>query len=100
MIVRRINKNDLEKVKNIYALAFDTEVLVQIDYINQDIYVVCKDDLILGMCMVNYIDDIFVGKRTAYINAVIVIKKSCFSSFILVYIYRHFYRDFFYLFYL
>ncbi len=75
MIVRRINKNDLEKVKNIYALAFDTEVLVQIDYINQDIYVVCKDDLILGMCMVNYIDDIFVGKRTAYINAVCVDKQ-------------------------
>lgn len=75
MIVRRINKNDLEKVKNIYAEAFDTEVLVQIDYINQDIYVVCKDDLILGMCIVNYIDDIFVGKRTAYINAVCVDKQ-------------------------
>ena len=33
------------------------------------------DKFVFGMCMVNYIDDIFVGKRTAYVNAVCVLKK-------------------------
>ena len=75
MIVRRLNYNDLEQVKNIYAEAFETEVLVQVSYTNQDIYVVCDDKFVFGMCMVNYIDDIFVGKRTAYVNAVCVLKK-------------------------
>lgn len=75
MLVRRLNHSDLEQVKNIYAEAFLVDVLVEVSYTKQDIYVVCDEDIILGMCMVNYIDDIFVGKRTAYVNAVCVLRK-------------------------
>lgn len=75
MLVRKLNNSDLEQVKNIYAEAFRIKVLVEVSYTNQDIYVVCDGEIVFGMCMVNYIDDIFVGKRIAYINAVCVLEK-------------------------
>lgn len=70
--VRRMNTNDIDIVKEIYSEAFRKQVSSVIDYTNEDIYVVCLDDEIAGMCMVDYIDDIFISRRTALVNGVCV----------------------------
>lgn len=74
MLVRKMNFEDIDIVKNIYAESFEKNVSLEINYTNENIYVVCDGDIIMGMCMVNYIDDIFVNKRTAFVNAVCVDK--------------------------
>lgn len=73
--VRRMNYSDVDVVKYIYSDSFEKEVCDVINYNTQDIYVVCYLDEVIGMCMVNYIDDIFIEKRTAFINAVCVDKN-------------------------
>lgn len=75
LIVRRMNNEDIKGLKKIYSNAFDVKTSSVINYTNEDIYVVCNNDDVLGMCMLDYIDDIFVSKRTAYVNAVCVDKK-------------------------
>jgi len=72
--VRRMAPHDIEAVKNIYSDAFGKEVCVVVSYTKEDIYVVCSFDKVIGMCMVNYIDDIFIDRRTALVNAVCVDK--------------------------
>ena len=73
--VRRMNYFDVDVVKYIYSDSFEKEVCDVINYSTQDIYVVCYLDEVVGMCMVNYIDDVFIAKRTAFINAVCVDKN-------------------------
>ncbi|MGM9879005.1 MAG: GNAT family N-acetyltransferase [Bacilli bacterium] len=73
--VRRLEVSDLEKVKSIYSDSFGKKVSASVNYTNENIYVVCLDDDVVGMCMVNYMDDIFVSKRTAFINTVCVDKN-------------------------
>lgn len=70
--VRRMVTGDIDIVKKIYSQAFGKQVSSVIDYTNEDIYVVCLDDEIAGMCMVDYIDDIFISRRTALVNGVCV----------------------------
>lgn len=72
--VRRLVNSDIGRVKSIYSDSFDKKVNSFVNYTNEDIYVVCLENKVVGMCMVNYIDDIFVSKRTAFINAVCVDK--------------------------
>ena len=73
--VRRLINSDIDRVKSIYSDSFDKEVNSFVNYTNENIYVVCLENKVVGMCMVNYIDDIFISKRTAFINAVCVDKE-------------------------
>lgn len=70
--VRRMASSDIEILKKIYSEAFEKEVSDVINYTKEDIYIVCAGDEVIGMCMVDYIDDIFISKRTAFVNAVCV----------------------------
>lgn len=70
--VRKLKHSDIDVVKDIYASSFEKKVSDFVNYTNQDIYVVCLEDKVVGMCMVNYIDDMFISKRTAFINSVCV----------------------------
>lgn len=74
LIVRRMEINDIEPLKKIYSDAFDKKISKTINYTKEDIYVVCQNEEIVGMCMVDYIDDIFISKRTAFVNAVCIAK--------------------------
>lgn len=67
---RRMELSDIDSLKEIYSDAFRKEVSNNINYTKEDIYVVCNEEKVLGMCMVDYIDDIFIERRTAYVNAV------------------------------
>ena len=65
--VRRLNVSDIDKVKFIYNESFGKSVS-SINYNGECIYVACVNEEIAGLCMVNYIDDIFVSNRIAFIN--------------------------------
>ena len=71
MIVRKLKKTELDRVCKIYEESFGI-INSQIDYKIDNIYVICYDDLVVGLCMLDYIDDFFLGKRTCYINSVCV----------------------------
>ena len=75
LIVRRMEISDIETLKKIYSDAFDKKVSKTINYTKEDIYVVCQNEEVVGMCMVDYIDDIFISKRTAFVNAVCISKE-------------------------
>lgn len=72
--VRRLNVSDIDRVKSIYSESFGQSVS-SINYNGECIYVACVNEEIAGLCMVNYIDDIFVSNRIAFINNVCVSKK-------------------------
>lgn len=76
MNIRKMKGTDLDEVKEIYSLAFGTLVCDDLKYGYDNIYVVCNNDIIVGMCMVDYICDSFADKKGAYINSV-CIKESC-----------------------
>lgn len=73
--VRRMEISDIEVLKKIYSDSFDKQVSGDISYTKENIYVVCNEEKVLGMCMVDYIDDIFISKRTAYVNSVCIHKE-------------------------
>lgn len=75
LFIRRMVFDDIETVKIIYGDAFNKKVCKAVDYTKEDIYVVCHFDKVIGMCMVNYIDDIFIDRRTALVNGVCVDKE-------------------------
>lgn len=75
LIVRRMEISDIEPLKKIYSDAFDKKVSKTINYTKEDIYVVCQNEEVVGMCMIDYIDDIFISKRTAFVNAVCIAKE-------------------------
>lgn len=74
MRIRKMNISDIETVKKIYSESFE-EVKGDISLSKDNIYVVCDCDNIFGLCMVDYIDDIFVKTRTAFVNIVCVAKE-------------------------
>lgn len=75
LVVRRLEVDDIKALKKIYSEAFEIKTSSVINYTKEDIYVVCVNDKVVGMCMTNYIDDIFISSRVAYVNSVCVDKK-------------------------
>lgn len=73
MQIRRLGKEDLDKVSKIYKESFGS-VTSKIVYNDENIYVVTEKNEILGLCAVDYINDIFKSKKIAYINSVCVSK--------------------------
>ena len=59
MDIRRARQTDLMDITKIYQESFDKEVLNNIEYTDENIYVVEDQGIILGMCMINYINNIF-----------------------------------------
>ncbi len=74
MIFRKMKVSEIDVVRKIYFESFETRVVGSLEYTADNIYVVVNDDDIVGMCMVNYIDHIFSGVRTLYLNDVCVAK--------------------------
>lgn len=72
MVFRKMNVSEIDIVRKIYFESFETKVVGNLEYTADNIYVVVNDDNIVGMCMVNYIDHIFSGVRTLYLNDVCV----------------------------
>ena len=56
MDIRRARQTDLMDITKIYQESFDKEVLNNIEYTDENIYVVEDQGIILGMCMINYIN--------------------------------------------
>ena len=72
MDIRKARQTDLIDITKIYQESFDKEVLNNIEYTDENIYVVEDQGIILGMCMINYINNIFSNEKTGYINLVCV----------------------------
>jgi len=73
--VRKAKLSDIESLKKIYSDSFEIQISDDINHIKNNIYVVDNDFEVIGMCIVDYIDDIFISKRIAFINGVCVHKK-------------------------
>lgn len=74
MLVRKLKPNEIEEASRIYKESFD-KIAEEVIYKEDNIYVVCNESEIMGLCSVDYINDIFRDKKTAYINSVCVSTK-------------------------
>lgn len=71
--VREMNEGDIQSLRRIYSESFEIDVPLDIEFRN-NIYVVSLENKIVGMCTIDYIDDVFVSKKIAFINSVCVSK--------------------------
>ncbi len=71
MFFRKMNFDDIKSVSNIYLESFGV-CTDKINYTKDNIYVVGKDSVIMGMCMIDCIDHVFSGDKVFYINDICV----------------------------
>ena len=75
MFFRKIKESELDIAKKIYFESFDEDVVSNVCYNKDNIYVVGEGSTIMGMCMIDYIDHILTGNCVAYLNDVCVDRK-------------------------
>lgn len=72
MFFRKVKESELDTAKRIYFESFNEDVVSNVCYSKDNIYVVGESSTIMGMCMIDYIDHVFTGNCIAYLNDVCV----------------------------
>lgn len=75
MFFRKMEASEVDIVRKIYNDSFGDAISGDLDYSISNIYVVTLEDVIVGMCMINFIDHVFSGVRVLYLNDVCVDKN-------------------------
>ena len=74
IVVREMTNDDIEEASAIYKDCFGKSITPDsID--NEILYVAVLDDVVVGMCQVNYLRILFKEEKAAYINSVCVNKN-------------------------
>lgn len=76
MNVHLLEEKDLEKAYQIYEECFEKKSFNHSYNIRENVLGLYLDNKLIGLCQINFIDNIFEGKRIAYLNS-FCIEKSC-----------------------